>query len=165
MLNTSTNTNTMNKNLIKTVLLCALCACSSPSQNLDKVPPEILPIDDYCSPRNCQEYPRGGTIPFAYAFADNFELGSFNLEVHNNFDHHTHSTEADECRPDPVKDPVNPWIYNRDFPMPAGRDYYEAEIDIPIPEDIDPGEYHFMIRVTDASGWQELRSVSIRITE
>jgi len=29
--------------------------------------------------------------------------------------------------------------------------------------DIDPGEYHFMIRVTDASGWQQLRSVAIHI--
>ena len=104
-------------------------------------------------------------MPFAYAFGDNVELGSYNLEIHNNFDHHTHSTEAGECRQDPVKQPVNPWIYNQDFPIPHNLDYYEAEVNIPIPEDIDPGEYHFMIRVTDASGWQELRSVSIRITE
>ena len=93
------------------------------------------------------------------------ELGSFNLEVHNNFDHHTHSTEAGECRQDPVKQPVNPWIFNQDYPIPAGETVYEANLRIPIPADVDPGEYHFMIRVTDASGWQQLRSVSIRISE
>lgn len=161
----NTNTDMKSKNLLKTLLLCALCACGSTSKEQDKVPPEILPHGDYASPLNCQQFQRGGVLPFAYAFGDNVELGSFNLEIHNNFDHHTHSTEAGECKPDPVKNPVNPWIYNQDFPIPDNLDYYEAEIDIPIPADIDPGEYHFMIRVTDASGWQELRSVSIRITE
>lgn len=162
---TITNTNMKIKTPITLMLLCALCACGSTSKEQDKVPPEIVPIGDYASPRNCQEFARGGTLPFAYAFGDNVELGSFNLEIHNNFDHHTHSTEAGECRPDPAKEPVHPWIYNQDYPIPASLNYYEAAIDIPVPADIDPGEYHFMIRVTDASGWQQLRSVSIRITE
>ena len=165
MKNTSMSTNMKIKNLSKMLLLCALCACGSTSKEQDKVPPEIVPIGDYASPRNCQEFARGGTLPFAYAFGDNVELGSFNLEIHNNFDHHTHSTEAGECRPDPAKEPVHPWIFNQDYPIPASLNYYEAAIDIPVPADIDPGEYHFMIRVTDASGWQQLRSVSIRITE
>ena len=162
---TITNTNMKIKTPITLMLLCALCACGSTSKEQDKVPPEIVPIGDYASPRNCQEFARGGTLPFAYAFGDNVELGSLNLEIHNNFDHHTHSTEAGECRPDPAKEPVHPWIYNQDYPIPASLNYYEAAIDIPVPADIDPGEYHFMIRVTDASGWQQLRSVSIRITE
>jgi len=155
----------MNKHLTKTLLLCALCACSSPTQDKDLVPPEILPIGDYASPLNCQEFPRGGVLPFAYAFSDDVELGSFNLEVHNNFDHHTHSTEAGECRQDAVKEAVNPWIFNKDYTIPSGKDYYESQFNIPIPEDVDPGEYHFMIRVTDATGWQQLRSMSIRITD
>ncbi len=144
-------------------LLCALCGCSSASKEKDMTPPEILPIGEYISPENCQEYPCGGVLPFACAFSDDVELGSFNLEVHNNFDHHTHSTEAGECRQDAVKDPVNPWILNKDYTIPAGRKVYEAKVDLPIPSDADPGEYHFMVRVTDASGWQELRSVSIRL--
>lgn len=160
-----TNTSMKIKTPITLMLLCALCACGSNSKEQDKVPPEIIPIGDYASPRNCQVFQRGGMLPFAYAFGDNVELGSFNLEIHNNFDHHTHSTEAGECRQDPVKEPVHPWIFNKDYPIPANLDYYESEIDIPIPSDIDPGEYHFMIRVTDASGWQQLRSVSIRIAE
>ncbi len=147
------------------MLLCALGACNSLSTDKDMTPPEILPVPESTSPTNCATFHPGGVIPFNYAFTDDVELGSFNLEIHNNFDHHTHSTEAGDCRQDPVKQPVNPWIYNQDFPIPGNLDYYEAEINIPIPADIDPGEYHFMIRVTDASGWQELRSVSIRITE
>ncbi len=162
---TNMNMNMKIKTPITLMLLCALCACGSTSKEQDKVPPEIIPIGDYASPRNCQVFQRGGHLPFAYAFGDNVELGSFNLEIHNNFDHHTHSTEAGECKQDPVKEPVHPWIFNQDYPIPANLDYYESEIDIPVPSDIDPGEYHFMIRVTDASGWQQLRSVSIRIAE
>jgi len=128
-------------------------------------PPEILPIGDYASPLNCQEFVRGGVLPFAYLLTDDVELGTYNLEIHNNFDHHTHSTEAGECRQDPVKTPVNPWILNKDYSIPDGLTEYKAEINIPIPEDIDPGEYHFMIRVTDNSGWQQIRSVGIRINE
>ena len=153
-----------NSHLISSLLLCALCACSSPSGEKDLVPPEIFPGGEFTSPLNCQEFPRGGVLPFSYVFSDDVELGSFNLEVHNNFDHHTHSTEAGECRQDPVKQPVHPWIFNQDYRIPAGNTTYEADLRIPIPADVDPGEYHFMIRVTDASGWQQLRSVSIRIS-
>ena len=153
-----------NSHLISSLLLCALCACSSPSGEKDLVPPEIFPGGEFTSPLNCQEFPRGGFLPFSSVFSDDVELGSFNLEVHNNFDHHTHSTEAGECRQDPVKQPVKPWIFNQDYRIPAGETVYEANLRIPIPADVDPGEYHFMIRVTDASGWQQLRSVSIRIS-
>ncbi|MCR4843885.1 MAG: DUF4625 domain-containing protein, partial [Bacteroidales bacterium] len=61
------------------------------------------------------------------------------------------------------KEPVNAWKYNQDYPIPAGSTVYEAHLRIPIPEGIDTGEYHFMIRVTDASGWQQLKSVTIFI--
>lgn len=144
-------------------MLCALfCACGSSSEK-DMVPPRILPVGNHACPSNCEEFDRGSYIPFTYAFSDDDELGAFNLEIHDNFDHHTHGTEAGECRQDPVKTPVKPWIFNQDYPIPSGKDYYEATFNIPIPDDIDPGEYHFMIRVTDASGWQELKSLSIRI--
>lgn len=152
---------TMNK-FVSIMLLCALCACSS-SPSKDLVPPSILPVEDRSCPLNCQQFVRGTAIPFCCAFSDNKELGAFNIEVHNNFDHHTHGTEAGECKQDPVKKPVNPWVFNQDYKIPSGETYYEAEFWLDIPEDVDPGEYHFMIRVTDASGWQQLRSVSIRL--
>ena len=157
-----------NQDVMKTkihyaLLLCALMgACSSPSDK-DVSRPQILPQGDYASPLNCQQFERGSTLPFAYVFRDDVELGSFNMEIHNNFDHHSHSTEADECRQDPVKTPVDPWVFNRDYPIPSGKTRYEATMSIPVPEHIDTGEYHFMIRVTDTSGWQELKTISIRI--
>lgn len=146
-----------------------LLVCCGKTKEKDMIPPEIIAVGDYTSPLNCQEFHVGGVLPFAWAFSDNEELGSFNIEIHSNHDHHTHSTEAEEC-PEHEEghdhgDPVNPWVFNKDYAIPASTSYYEADIKIPIPEGIDPGEYHFMIRVTDISGWQEIKSVAIHIEE
>ena len=85
----------------------------------------------------------------------------------DNFDHHTHSTEAEECGEEghehETTTPVHPWIYNRDFTIPAGSRVYDASVPITVPAEADPGEYHFAIRVTDAAGWQQIRSLSIHI--
>lgn len=117
------------------------------------------------SPLNCSVFSRGGSIPVNYVFTDNVALGNFNIEIHHNFDHHTHSTESGDCDLDPVKDPVNPWVYNQDYTIPANCTRYDANLEIRIPDDIDCGDYHFMIRVTDVAGWQQIKSVSIKIVE
>lgn len=128
----------------------------------DKEKPEIRD-GELPNPIDCQQYSRGETIAFRYTFTDNVELGDFNIEIHNNFDHHTHSTSAGDCPLDAKKSPINPWVYNQDQTIPTGMKSYEAKVDIKIPEDIDPGDYHFMIRLTDKAGWQQLKAVSIKI--
>ena len=117
------------------------------------------------NPIDCQQYKKGETLPFHYTFTDNVELGNFNIEIHTNFDHHTHSSSAADCPLDDKQSPVNPCVYNQDQAIPAGLKSYEAKVDIPIPQDIAPGDYHFMIRLTDKAGWQELKAISIKIKE
>ena len=142
-----------------------LTSCSDDDDNKnDKELPKILD-GAMPDPIDCQVYHRGETIPFSYTFTDNVELGNYNIEIHNNFDHHTHSTSAGDCQLDDKKSPVNPWVYNQDETIPTGLKTYDAKVDIKIPTDIDPGDYHFMIRVTDKAGWQELKAVSIKIKE
>ncbi len=149
-------------------LSAGLASCSSDDDGNTVANDQEKPkIEDGTVPNpiDCQQYKRGETIPFRYTFTDNVELGNFNIEIHNNFDHHTHSTSAGDCPLDDKKSPVNPWVYNQDQAIPAGLKSYEAKVDIPIPQDIDPGDYHFMIRLTDKAGWQELKAVSIKIKE
>ena len=144
-------------------LAVAFVACKSTDKDIAM--PEILPVGEATAPLNCQQYPRGGAIFFDYLFTDDKELGAYNIEIHNDFDHHTHSTEEGECEHEheheTETEPVNPWILNKDYPIPAGSTSYEAKLTIPVPTDVDPGEYHFMIRLTDRSGWQQIKSVSI----
>jgi len=157
----------MKKIYLSLILLCALSACSSSDDDVtkDMTAPEISSEGIVAVPIDCQVFKRGEVIPFNYLFTDDTELGAYNIEIHNNFDHHTHSTTSTDCTLDAKKDPVKAWVYNKDFAIPAGVRSYTARHDIAIPADIDPGDYHFMIRLTDRSGWQKLHAVAVKITE
>ena len=157
----------MKKIYLLLTLLCALCACSSSDdeETKDMTYPVINTTDIVAVPTDCQVFKRGDVIPFNFLFTDNMELGAYNIEIHNNFDHHTHGTSSVECPMEAKKDPVKPWVYNQDFTIPAGQRTYTARHDIAIPADIDPGDYHFMVRLTDHAGWQQLHALAIKITE
>ena len=157
----------MKKIYLLLTLLCALCACSSSDdeETKDMTYPVINTTDIVAVPTDCQVFKRGDVIPFNFLFTDNMDLGAYNIEIHNNFDHHTHGTSSVECPMEAKKDPVKPWVYNQDFTIPAGQRTYTARHDIAIPADIDPGDYHFMVRLTDHAGWQQLHALAIKITE
>lgn len=137
--------------------------CSDEDNEKDMEKP-VISDNEVPSPTDCQEFLRGETLLVRYTLSDNVELGNFNVEVHNNFDHHSHSTSSSsECHSDLTEEPVNPWVYNQDFSIPEGSKTFTAEFEIDIPADVDPGDYHFMIRVTDKAGWQEFKSVGITL--
>lgn len=140
-----------------------LCSCNPNGDVRDMELPAISADGVVASPAECDSYRRGDTIHFCYHFTDNVELGKFNLEIHSNHDHHTHSTSSVDCELDPERLPVNPWVFNQDYGIPPGLHDYTAEEDIVVPDGIDTGDYHFMIRLTDHAGWQQLRSVAIKI--
>ncbi|MDR1380371.1 MAG: DUF4625 domain-containing protein [Tannerella sp.] len=116
-------------------------------------------------PQNCVTLKRGGSFTFRAKFSDNAELGNYNIEIHNNFDHHSHSTGSEECEKDVKKTPVNAWVFNQDYSIPTGLKEFEASNEITVPADVDTGDYHFMVRLTDQSGWQQLIAVSLKIGE
>ena len=70
--------------------------------------PVINTTDIVAVPSDCEVYKRGDVIPLNFLFTDDSELGSYNVEIHNNFDHHTHSTSSVECPMDAKKQPVKP---------------------------------------------------------
>ena len=155
-----------NKAVFSLLTLLSLAACSGENEEeKDMEKPVITDAGITANPIDCQVYRRGDVIPFQYVFQDNKALGSYNIEIHNNFDHHTHGTSATDCPLDAKKAPVKAWVYNQDFSIPAGTKTFTGRQDIRIPADIDAGDYHFMIRLTDATGWQELKAMSIKIVE
>lgn len=145
----------------------ALSAWACNDDTKDDTPPRITDTGITCNPIDCQVYQRGDMIPFRYVFEDDTELGSYNIEIHDNNDHHTHSTSSVECEADghdhESHPEGSPWVYNKDFTIPAGLKSYAASIDIPIPDNIGKGDYHFMIRLTDKAGWQQIKGIAIRI--
>ena|SRR5690606_1911963 len=150
----------MKKILLFIMVLTVFVGCKK--EEIDNTPPEI--DASFASfPLQCDEIKRGESFTFKARFTDDIELGSFGLDVHNNFDHHNHSTEVDVCDLDPIKIPLNPYVLLENYEIPKGLKMYEANVSIAVPEDIDTGNYHFMIKVTDKTGWQTLKGLSVKI--
>ncbi|WP_339864348.1 DUF4625 domain-containing protein [uncultured Algoriphagus sp.] len=150
------------------ILPVALVATLLLSCNEDETPaidleyPEIV-VTENSFPVQCSIVERGDIMHFKAFFTDNAELGSYSLDIHHNFDHHTHSTEVNDCEMDAEKSPVNPWLLIDGFTIPANQQSYTATMDLKIPEDVDIGDYHFMIKLTDKEGWQTIQGISIQI--
>ncbi len=137
---------------------------------IDDEKPEIDLTVSGAFPQNCDTLYFGESFTFKVLFTDNVKLGSFSIDVHNNFDHHSHSTEVTECDLDEVKTAVNPLVFIEDYDIPEGTPAYETSLEIFIPESdengkFDEGDYHFFISLTDAEGWSVQKGLSIKILQ
>ncbi|MBE8725198.1 DUF4625 domain-containing protein [Flavobacterium hungaricum] len=151
------------KFLLGLFALVFISSCSSDDAAIDTEYPVIDITGSNAFPIQCSTIERGQTITFKAVFSDNAALGSYSLDIHHNFDHHTHSTEVVSCEMEAVKKPVKPMLFINNYTIPDGVKNYEATAQISIPADVDPGDYHFMIRLTDKEGWQTLKGLSIKI--
>ncbi|MFV0392692.1 MAG: DUF4625 domain-containing protein [Paludibacteraceae bacterium] len=141
------------------------------NEDIDKEKPTIDLTTTNAFPLNCDTLYFGESFNLKVRFVDNAELGSvraFSIDIHNNFDHHSHSTEVAECSFDPIQSPVNPFTFIEDFDVPAGVKEYRTNLSISIPSEdktglYDEGDYHFFIRLTDKSGWSTQKGLSIKI--
>lgn len=144
-----------------------LSSCKK-EEEIDKQKPEIdLSIQD-AFPVNCDTIYFGESFELKVLLTDNAELGSYSIDIHNNFDHHSHSTEVTECTLDPIKDPVNPFLFIESFDIPSGLSEYGTNLEISIPSgdsngEYDEGDYHFFISLTDKEGWSAQKGLSIKI--
>jgi hypothetical protein len=149
------------------VLLIFFNACEK-DDKIDKEKPTIdLSIQD-AFPVNCDTIYFGESFELKVLFSDNIALGSYSIDIHHNFDHHSHSTEVTECNLDPIKEPVNPFLFIEDYDIPEGKADYETTESITIPSGdgnglFDEGDYHFFISLTDSEGWSLQKGLSIKM--
>jgi hypothetical protein len=153
--------------LIATSSILFLASCQK--EDIDDVKPEINPdMFESAFPSSCDTLYFGETFIFEALFRDNRELGSFSLEIHDNFDHHAHSTEIANCEFHADKEAVNPYKLIEEFEIPGGRIEYVSLVEMTIPTgdaqgNYDEGDYHFLIRLTDREGWSTQKGLSIKI--
>ena len=141
------------------------CSGDDSSSSVDDVKPVIDTSITGAFPVSCSTVRRGDVIPFKALFTDNAALGAYSINIHNNFDHHSHDTEVDACPFEAAKTPVNPWAATLTYTIPQNSKEFVAQQSITVPSDIDTGDYHFMIQLTDAQGWATMRGISIKVTE
>lgn len=60
----------------------------------------------------------GETFTLKMLFTDNIELGSLSVDNHNNFDHHSHSTEITKHSLGEFTEPINPFVFINDYDIP-----------------------------------------------
>lgn len=148
------------------ILITIISACKKEShEEIDTEYPMIDMTADNSFPKQCNIIKRGETFVFRATVSDNVELGSVSVDIHHNFDHHTHSTEVESCDLDPVKTPENPFLLIQSYDIPDNLKTYQVEQEVTVPADIDSGDYHFLIRLTDNEGWQTIKGLSIKIVE
>lgn len=157
----------MNSYRIFIVLFIMLVLSISCEKDIDKEKPDIDLSMPGTFPVNCDTLYFGEAFELKLLFSDNAELGSYSINIHNNFDHHSHSTEVTECNLDPIKDPVNPYKFIDEYDIPAGLREYKTSLSISISsgnsyETYDEGDYHFFISLTDAEGWSVQKGLSIK---
>ncbi|SRR5690606_18719159 len=146
-------------------LLLVSISCSSDDGEKDIEKPRITLNYDDGFPQTCMELGKGNTYTFRAMVTDNDALASFSIDIHHNFDHHTHDDQLAECEHAPIKAPVSPFVFMESYPIEGNLSSYEITVEITIPEHVDTGDYHCQYSVIDQTGWQSRTSVDIKIVE
>lgn len=150
------------------VLITLISSCKKEQNEVDKEKPRISMSFQDAFPINCDTLYFGEPFYFKAQLSDNVELGSFSIDIHHNFDHHSHSTDVSACDLDPIKTPINPFVFIQDFSISENIKFYLTNTSITIPEGnsngiFDEGDYHFFISLTDKEGWSAQRGMSIKL--
>lgn len=151
--------------LIVLLLLSLLLAGACSKTETDETYPVIEMSGNQQFPYDCDTLYIGESFAFRAMFSDNKELGAYSLDIHQNFNHHSHSSSSEQCSLDPVKTPVNPFLLIHEYTIPLGSTAYQSNDSVFIPSSVDPGDYHMMVRLTDRAGWQTIRGISVKLAK
>ena len=83
-------------------------------------------------------------VHFEMDLSDDVMLKSYKIDIHNNFDHHSHDTRVTGTTVD--------FTFNRAYDVSEQRTAHIHHHDIVIPANATPGDYHLMVYCTDAAG-------------
>lgn len=109
------------------------------------------PVIDLHEPEEGQVLTIGEDVHFEMDLSDDVMLGSYKINIHNNFDGHGHgesravaSSEAEEERV--------AFTFDRAYDVSGHITTHVHHHDIVIPANAKPGNYHLMVYCTDAAG-------------
>ncbi len=153
------NDQTMKKKLLlfPVFLLLFGIACDD-----EEVAPDTeAPAIEVSDPVADETFPAGSNIPFNAVFTDDRALGTYSIDIHNNFDEHAHGRKMDD--PALVR-----FTYKKNFSLPAEKVHVaDLQSEILIPETAVAGPYHFIVQAIDAEGnatsYQDNSTVEIEI--
>lgn len=151
--------------VVISILLNACQDDEKPTIDIEKPLIDLTILDAF--PTSCDTLYFDEPFIVKALLTDNVELGAFNIDIHNNFNHHTHSTEFEQCTLGAVKAAVNPYVYIQDYTLPVTNEF-TTDVSMTIPSSdgtdlYDEGDYHFQIRLTDKEGWSTMRGLNVKL--
>jgi len=152
----------MNKFIISTLFagILLLGACSEDKEEFDTEAPTISV--EYPAPCAIEKF--GDMIRLKANLSDNEGLGSYKLNIHHNFDHHTHGNHQEVCEMDEIKTATNPFLKDWSANLPNEKSMV-LDTSFQLPADMQGGDYHALLYVTDINGNQSWTGISIKIIE
>ena len=163
------------------LIMSAITSCDNDDdKDIDTEKPQINASIDGASPANATTFYFGESISVKLLLTDNAELGSFSVNIHNNFDHHSHSTEEEGEEHDHEEgeehhhhdgEDGDAFQFTQDYTIPAGSTQFliDTKITLPVKSDdgdeYEGGDYHFMITVTDKAGFSTFKAFEIKILQ
>jgi len=163
------------------LIMLAITSCDKDDdKDIDTEKPQINASIDGASPANATTFYFGEDIPVKMLLTDNAELGSFSVNIHNNFDHHSHSTEEEgeehhdeegEEHHHHEGEDGDAFQFTQDYTIPAGSTQFLIDTKIALPvksddgDEYEGGDYHFMITVTDKAGFSNIKAFEIKILQ
>lgn len=138
----------MKTNIILTIIflliLFSLVSVSCKDSDSDTTKPVISLID----PADGEAIKIGGDMHLEMDLSDDVMLKSYMIEIHNNFDDHSHgSTRGAATNGQTVN-----FAFNKSYDLSGKKTAHIHHHDVVIPTNATPGQYHLMIYCTDASG-------------
>lgn len=146
----------MKKTIISATVILALAIFMSACEKGDTEKP-VITIN---APETEEVLYIGQDVHFEVEFSDNVELNSYKVDIHSNFDGHSHKNLSE----DGVA-----WSFQQSWEFDEGqKNAHVHHHEIVIPDDIDgeeiaTGDYHFMVYCTDAEGNESWVAVPVEI--
>ncbi len=145
------------KHILPIFITAVLFTSCSDDDVIDTENPEITLLE----PHNEDAFAPGSELLIDATFTDNVELAAYKIEIHEDFDDHTHAINK-------TSHDLNPWSYEETFTIGSGQTSHHAVHPITIPTEpngmpVSEGAYHVGIFATDSSGNQTEIFVKIHI--
>lgn len=107
------------------------------------------PVIELDEPEDGDELKIGADVHFECDFKDDVMLSSYLIEIHSNFDGHSHKTSTRAAEGEP-------FFFKKSYDISGLRNTHVHHHDVVIPENTQEGRYHLVVYCTDAAGNQSL---------
>lgn len=120
----------------------------------------IKPLIELHEPEEGQALEIGNEhgVHFEMDLSDDVMLKSYKIEIHSNFDHHSHGGNSRT-----VLETVD-FSFNRSYDVSGQKTAHIHHHDIVIPANATAGDYHLMVYCTDAAGNESYIARNIKLS-